>query len=76
MKTMASGDPVDIQREKRWPNRTGTTTTRGVKVEFKPWEEDSDYSDEEGIIPPLTGYDPITGVLRGGEEGEETSVPA
>lgn len=53
---MASGDPVDLQREKRWPNHTGETTApgpKGVKVEFKPWEEDSDYSDQEGMI----GYD-------------------
>jgi hypothetical protein len=39
---MASGEPIDTQREKRWPNHTS-----GVKVEFKPWEEDSDYSDPE-----------------------------
>ncbi|KAG6911186.1 hypothetical protein DXG01_003053 [Tephrocybe rancida] len=48
MITMADGDPVDIQREKRWPNRT----SQGVQVAFKPHEEDSDYSDEEGIVPP------------------------
>lgn len=48
---MVSGDPVDIQREKRWPNRTGQSN-QGVKVQFKPWEEDSDYSDVEGIAPP------------------------
>ena len=61
---MASGDPVDIQREHRWPNRTGLTGTRGVKVQFQPWEEDSDYSDEEGLTPPLPGYNPVTGELR------------
>jgi len=47
---MAAGDPVDIQRENRWPNRT----THGVKVAFKPYEEDSDYSDEEGIVSPIS----------------------
>ena len=46
---MAEGGAIDIQREKRWPNQT----TTGVKVELKPWEEDSDYSDEEGVIPPI-----------------------
>ena len=46
---MAEGDAIDIQREQRWPNQTST----GVKVELKPWEEDSDYSDEEGLIPPM-----------------------
>jgi len=47
MKNMANGDPVDIQREKRWPNQTPA----GVKVELQPWQEDSDYSDTEGILP-------------------------
>ncbi|KDR83650.1 hypothetical protein GALMADRAFT_86044 [Galerina marginata CBS 339.88] len=54
MKNMADGDPVDIQREKRWPNQTPA----GVKVELQPWQEDSDYSDEEGVIPPPLGYKP------------------
>ena len=49
---MAKGDPVDIQREMRWPNRTG----RGVKVDFKPQEEDSDYSDDEGLMPAGATY--------------------
>lgn len=53
MKSMANGDPVDIQREARWPNRTGENSTRGVKVAFHPWEENSDYSDEEGLIQPF-----------------------
>jgi len=48
MRNMADGDPVDIQREKRWPNQTPA----GVKVELQPWQEDSDYSDTEGILPP------------------------
>ncbi|CCM03189.1 uncharacterized protein FIBRA_05311 [Fibroporia radiculosa] len=48
MVAMASGDPVDEQREKRWPNRT---THANPKVEFKPWEEDSDLSDLEGVMP-------------------------
>lgn len=51
---MASGDPVDLQRENRWPGRTGEPTpqgpTKGVKVGFRPWEEDSDYSDTEGMM--------------------------
>lgn len=60
MKEMASGDPLDMQREKRWPNRTGNTayptapqTGAGVKVKFEPWEEDSDYSDMEGVGPVI-----------------------
>ncbi|KAF9485268.1 hypothetical protein BDN70DRAFT_871278 [Pholiota conissans] len=46
LEAMAEGDPVDIQREKRWPQQTPA----GVKVELKPWQEDSDYSDEEGVF--------------------------
>ncbi|KAL6309686.1 hypothetical protein BKA93DRAFT_849857 [Sparassis latifolia] len=49
MQSMAAGDPVDVQREKRWPNRT---TSTDPKVAFEPWEEDSDYDDFEGLMPP------------------------
>ncbi|KZT74359.1 hypothetical protein DAEQUDRAFT_781910 [Daedalea quercina L-15889] len=48
MISMASGDTLDVQRDKRWPNRTSSINT---KVEFKPWEEDSDEDDLEGIVP-------------------------
>ena len=51
MKSMASGEHVDNQRETRWPNRTAATGVQGPKVQFKPWEEDSDYSDQEGLVP-------------------------
>jgi len=65
---MASGDPVDMQREKRWPKRTDMTGPggQGVKVQFKPEEEDSDMSDTEGILGMPSGgyYDPQTGVLH------------
>ncbi|KAH9482738.1 Good for full DBP5 activity protein 2 [Psilocybe cubensis] len=64
MQEMAKGDPIDIQREKRWPNQTPA----GVKVELKPWQEDSDYSDEEGVIPPPEGYKFVT------DEDEANSV--
>ncbi|PBK72698.1 hypothetical protein ARMSODRAFT_953098 [Armillaria solidipes] len=40
LKLMATGDPLDAQREQRWPNHTGPRG--GVKVEFTPEEEDSD----------------------------------
>jgi hypothetical protein len=43
---MAEGDQLDMQREQRWPNQT----TTGVQVEVQPWQEDDDYSDEEGIF--------------------------
>lgn len=48
MKEMAQGEAVDEQREKRWPNRTVAGT---VEVEFKAWEEDSDYSEDENLGP-------------------------
>jgi len=66
LKSMASGDPVDTQRDKRWPGRLGdSTTTRGVKVQFKPYEEDSDYSDEEGVAHyQISGYNGSTGQLN------------
>ncbi|KAJ6598966.1 hypothetical protein DFH09DRAFT_1129679 [Mycena vulgaris] len=60
LREMASGDPLDTQREHRWPNRTGDNTA-GVKVNFKAYEEDSDFSDQEGV---MGGYDPVTGVLN------------
>jgi hypothetical protein len=62
---MASGDPVDMQREKRWPNRTDTTGPggQGVRVQFGPEQEESDWSDTEGVMGS-GGYDPDTGVLR------------
>ncbi|TFY50932.1 hypothetical protein EVJ58_g10826 [Rhodofomes roseus] len=48
MIAMASGDTLDVQRDKRWPNRTSSINT---KVEFMPWEEDSDEDDLEAIMP-------------------------
>lgn len=59
LQSMASGDPIDMQREKRWPNRTGNnvgtpqTNTAGVKVGFDAWEEDEDFSDQEGVFGPI-----------------------
>lgn len=56
---MASGDPIDMQREKRWPNRTGNNNTgtpqvgAGVRANFDAWEEDDDFSDQEGVFGPL-----------------------
>lgn len=46
---MASGDPVDDQREKRWP---GFTVRNEQKLELK---NDSDLEDTEAI---LGGRDP------------------
>lgn len=44
---MASGEPLDKQRERRWPKRTDDYST---KVKRFPWEEDPDYSDTEGVV--------------------------
>jgi hypothetical protein len=65
---MASGDPIDAQREHRWPDHLamplpGASGT--LEVKHQPWEEDSDYSDTEGLLRPA--YDPKTGYLRGHE---------
>ena len=54
---MASGDQIDMQREKRWPNHTGIKTATpqtngGVKVNFDAWEED-DFSDQEDVCGPI-----------------------
>ncbi|KAF9268068.1 hypothetical protein L218DRAFT_954456 [Marasmius fiardii PR-910] len=45
-KDMAQGEALEIQRERRWPN----CTVQGSKVNFLPHQEDSDYSDEEGLL--------------------------
>ncbi|KDQ12758.1 hypothetical protein BOTBODRAFT_34216 [Botryobasidium botryosum FD-172 SS1] len=55
LKTMASGPPLDLQREQRWPGRTeptepGVRAPPTVKVKFTPYEEDSDYSDTDGML--------------------------
>ncbi|KAF9247299.1 hypothetical protein BU15DRAFT_38431 [Melanogaster broomeanus] len=66
LQSMASGDPVDMQREKRWPNHTGSTSQPnasqgggggggggGVKVNFDPVEGDEDFSDDDGVYGPF-----------------------
>jgi hypothetical protein len=68
MITMASGDPLDIQREKRWPARTGEG--KSTKVQFTPWEED-EMSDVECVMPAVSGYDPKTGDLIGADAMDE-----
>lgn len=65
---MAEGDPLDMQREERWPNQTKT----GVQVEIKPWQEDEDYSDEEGIF----GFIPANQNTTTEQEGSDTVVDA
>ena len=43
MKSMASGKPLDLQREERWPDRI----TEGSELMFSSGEEDSEFSDED-----------------------------
>ncbi|KAF7352710.1 hypothetical protein MVEN_01237000 [Mycena venus] len=55
--TLASGGPLDTQREIRWPNRTGAPgTNSGVKVNFEAYEEDSDFSDQEDGAKGIQAY--------------------
>ncbi|CAL1700743.1 unnamed protein product [Somion occarium] len=46
LESMASGDPIDAQREKRWPERLSATQP---KVVFKPTDEDSDLTDGDDV---------------------------
>lgn len=65
---MAEGDPLDMQREERWPHQTKT----GVQVDIKPWQEDENYSDEEGIF----GFIPTNQNTTTEQEGHDTLVEA
>jgi hypothetical protein len=73
---MASGETVDIQRARRWPQhiphgQPAPGAPMDLKVPFKPYEEDSDLSDTEGVLGKLPPYDPETGWMRGyGPNGE------
>jgi hypothetical protein len=63
LKSMASGDPLDIQRGKRWPSLNGSSNT-GIKVQFESCEgEDSD-SDLPHVKNLVSGYEPDTGYLN------------
>ncbi|EJD01095.1 uncharacterized protein FOMMEDRAFT_141811 [Fomitiporia mediterranea MF3/22] len=52
LRSMAIGNQIDVQREDRWPNQTEGTAETGTsfKVNHKPWDLDSDYSDLEGAF--------------------------
>lgn len=54
---MASGQPLDMQREERWPSQTETNAfgAPGVKVLRQPWEVDSDLDDMEGMFRDYQG---------------------
>jgi hypothetical protein len=49
LKAMATGGPLDMQREKRWPPKPAR---EAVNVEE---EEDGGLSDMEGLMPPMEG---------------------
>ena len=58
---MASGAPLDMQREARWPSQETQVPRggKGVAVEWQPHQIDSDYDDMEGIFPRRPGA-PVT----------------
>ncbi|KAI0832389.1 hypothetical protein BC628DRAFT_1310050 [Trametes gibbosa] len=64
--SMATGDPVDQQREQRWPKRTEDAAPT---VEFRDWEEDDEYSDMEGVMGPPTA--PGSKANGGGAESDD-----
>ncbi|KAF7332087.1 hypothetical protein MKEN_00089200 [Mycena kentingensis (nom. inval.)] len=47
VRSMASGETLDAQRERRWP------TQMEPQVKFAPWEEDPMYEDQETVFPPF-----------------------
>ena len=50
VRSMAGGQPLDMQREARWPGQTNPA----IEVEWKPWQDDSDVSDTEGMLGPTS----------------------
>ena len=54
---MASGDPLDLQREKRWPKQTPSGSLRVQRPE-DDFEDDEDAWDDYMCYPynPKTGY--------------------
>jgi hypothetical protein len=67
LKSMASGDPLDIQRGKRWPSLNGSGNT-GVKVQFASPEDEGSDSDLPSAKNLVSGYDPDTGYLNDNKE--------
>ncbi|GJE84206.1 hypothetical protein PsYK624_002820 [Phanerochaete sordida] len=47
LKSMASGDSIDTQREKRWPGQTSATENKTI---FSPYEDDVDEDEPEDIM--------------------------
>jgi len=60
LEAMISAEPLDIQRDRRWPGQL----RGGFNVQFSPWQENSDYSDTEGV----------TGGTYDGGDGEVASL--
>lgn len=61
---MASGLPLDLQREHRWPSQTehNALGQQSLKVVRQPWEVDSDYDDMEGVFGEYEGEGDPEGV--------------
>lgn len=68
LRSMASGQPLDMQREERWPSQTETNAfgASGVKVLRQPWEVDSDLDDMEGMFGDYQG-EPEPGLISDDE---------
>ncbi|KAI0318703.1 hypothetical protein OF83DRAFT_1163334 [Amylostereum chailletii] len=56
LKSMASGDPLDTQRETRWPKYV----INGVKVQMPDGDSEDEMDDEMACYP----YNPKTGILN------------
>lgn len=50
LRSMALGDPIDLQREKRWPGQSSSTE---AKVVWSAYDGDSDFSDPEDVMGAL-----------------------
>ena len=74
LKEMAGGEQLDMQREQRWPKKTGATAESSVKVQWEDWELDPEYEDTQAVLDSLAasgkGYDPYTGQLMEDDESD------
>ncbi|KAI4525661.1 hypothetical protein K525DRAFT_260823 [Schizophyllum commune Loenen D] len=74
LKEMAGGEQLDMQRERRWPKKTGATAESSVKVQWEDWELDPEYEDTQAVLDSLAasgkGYDPYTGQLMEDDESD------
>ncbi|KAI0796695.1 hypothetical protein C8Q75DRAFT_206669 [Abortiporus biennis] len=70
LKSMASGDPVDVQREKRWPNSAISNEPKAI---FTPEQEGYESSDDDIIH---VGEDAVMQIRAQASSGEITDPNA